>query len=29
MRAVIQRPLKMLNPHPDNTFLWGEKAQRK
>lgn len=29
MRAVIQRPLKMLNPHTDNTFLWGEKAQRK
>lgn len=25
MRTVIQRPLKMLNPHTDNTFLWGEK----
>ena len=22
-------PLKMLNPYTDNTFLWGEKAQRK
>ena len=27
MRTVIQRPLKMLNPYTDNTFLWGEKAQ--
>ena len=29
MRAVLQRPLKMLNPYTDNTFLWGEKTQRK
>ena len=29
MRTVIQHPLKMLNPYTDNTFLWGEKAQRK
>ncbi len=25
MRTVIQRPLKMLNPNTDNTFLWEKK----